>query len=199
LSFSELRAPFVIRLDEQGRWFAGSQDTSERRIGWRMAIGGFLRFRETELCVVSVHLESSTDKWDRQRQMQRLFKQLARQTDGRPVIIGGDLNTSSLPPANGSTHDWFECPEQYEPLFEFAQRHGYEWRTFNLNLPTERTRPDGTPAPPFRKIDWFLTSGLRGSDPETIPALSLAGNAISDHDVILVTCTIKRSGLSNGC
>jgi len=188
LCCSKLHDPFVIRLDEAGRWFAGTQDTSERRIGWRMAIGGFYPFGRSKLCVLSVHLESSTDSRDRAHQMSLLFEGLKVFARGCPVIIGGDLNTSELPPADGAHLEWFEAPFAYEPLFELAQEAGFEWQTSNIAFPTERTRPDGTPMPPFRKIDWFLTRGLRASDARTVPAVDSSGVAISDHEVIVVSC-----------
>ena len=89
------------------------------------------------------------------------------------MLIGGDLNTSTV------SRDWARgtgvkpvLPEErvldpvpFEPMFEVAAAHGYDWRACNaLNVPTQRTRPDGTPAPPLGKIDWFLCRGLLASD-----------------------------------
>ena len=79
-------------------------------------------------------------------------------------------------------------PVPFEPMFEVAARHGYDWRSCNaLGVPTQRTRPDGTPAPPLSKIDWFLCRGLAASDPATVPAIDAQGVAISDHEVLAVT------------
>ena len=53
--------------------------------------------------------------------------------------------------------------------------------------PTQRTRPDGTPAPPFGKIDWLFARGLRCTDPAIIAAVAADGTAISDHEALAVT------------
>ncbi|MGH6918500.1 MAG: hypothetical protein ACREJ0_12460, partial [Geminicoccaceae bacterium] len=79
-------------------------------------------------------------------------------------------------------------PVRFEPMFAVAAGHGYDWRACNaLNVATQRTRPDGTPAAPLGKIDWFLCRGLVASDPATLPAVDARGVAISDHDVLAVT------------
>ena len=79
-------------------------------------------------------------------------------------------------------------PVPFEPLFEVAAGQGYDWRSCNaLNVPTQRTRPDGTPAAPLGKIDWFLCRGLRASDAATVAAVDAQGVAISDHEVLGVT------------
>ena len=71
---------------------------------------------------------------------------------------------------------------------EVAAGHGYDWRSCNaLGVPTQRTRPDGTPAPPLGKIDWLLCRGLAASDPATVPAIDAHGVAISDHEVLNVS------------
>jgi hypothetical protein len=54
-------------------------------------------------------------------------------------------------------------------------------------VPTQRTRPDGTPPPPLGRLDWFFSRGLETFDPQTIPAVDDAGAAISDHEVLVVT------------
>ena len=54
----------------------------------------------------------------------------------------------------------------YEPMFETLQARGYDWESCNVPLaPTQRTRPDGTPPPPFGKIDWLFARGLRCTEP----------------------------------
>ena len=51
---------------------------------------------------------------------------------------------------------------------------------------TERMRPDGTPRPPYRKIDWFFTRGAAVRRAVVVPAIDATRSAISDHDVIVI-------------
>jgi hypothetical protein len=53
-------------------------------------------------------------------------------------------------------------------------------------VPTQRTRPDGTPPPPLGRIDWFFSRGLAANDPHTVPAVDAERVAISDHEVLTV-------------
>jgi endonuclease/exonuclease/phosphatase family metal-dependent hydrolase len=113
-----------------------------------------------------------------------------------PVLIGGDFNTSTI------SRDWARGtgerpvlpaervldPVPYEPLFEVVAAAGYDWQRCNaLGVPTQRTRPDGTPRPPLGKIDWFFCRGLRAEAAATIPAVDVDGQAISDHEILAVT------------
>ena len=111
------------------------------------------------------------------------------------MLLGGDFNTSTA--SRGWARGTGERqilpaarlldPVPYEPLFEVAAAQGYDWRACNtLGVPTQRTRPDGTPPPPFGRIDWFFSRGLAASDPQTVAAVDAAGGAISDHEVLTV-------------
>jgi endonuclease/exonuclease/phosphatase family metal-dependent hydrolase len=194
LSAVALERPAVIRLETTGDWFDGRH--GERRVGGRIAVAATLTIGGTPVTVVSVHFESHGDPAQRAAQTGRLLEAIEAYAPGRPVLIGGDLNTSTV------SRDWARgtgvkpvLPEErvldpvpYEPMFEVAAAHGYDWRTCNaLRVATQRTRPDGTPAPPLGKIDWFLCRGLRVSDPATLPAVDARGVAISDHEVLGVT------------
>jgi endonuclease/exonuclease/phosphatase family metal-dependent hydrolase len=184
------RAPLadlvVIRLDEGGRWFAASE-TNERRLGWRMAIGGRYGTGRGAVFVVAVHLESSTEARDRARQVETLLAAVETCAGGLPVIIGGDFNTSAMPAADDAPPHWFEAPIAHEPLFGVFRDAGYDWSSANEPRATERTRPDGTPQPPFRRIDWFFTRDVEAQAPRTVPAVDEHGSAISDHDVLVLT------------
>jgi endonuclease/exonuclease/phosphatase family metal-dependent hydrolase len=183
---ANLVRPFVIRLDEGARWFAGEQSTAERRIGARMAIAARIDVGGAPLVVASVHLESSTDPDDRAAQVAVLLRAIDARAPGVPVVIGGDFNTSALPPADAVNGAWFESPGASEPLFDLFADAGYDWRAANQPAATERTRPDGTPRPPFRRIDWFFTRGVAVRRAFTLAATDLAGAAISDHEVIVI-------------
>ena len=61
---------------------------------------------------------------------------------------------------------------RYEPMFAELARRGYDWESCNvMGALTQRTRPDGTPAEPLGRIDWFFARGLACSDPAVIPAV----------------------------
>ena len=186
LSKAALERPVVIHLDEGARWFAGAQATAERRIGWRMAIGAEVMRGGAPLFVCSVHLESSTDPADRAAQCAVLLRAVEERVGGMPVVIAGDFNTAALPPADADDASWFRDPARFEPLFQLFADAGYDWRVSNRPAATERTRPDGTPEPPFRKIDWVFSRGVKVERAFTLAATDLQGSAISDHDAIVI-------------
>jgi endonuclease/exonuclease/phosphatase family metal-dependent hydrolase len=194
LSAVALERPAVIRLETTGDWFDGRH--GERRVGGRMAVAATLPIDRTPVTLVSVHFESHGDPVQRASQMRRLIEAIDAYAPAQPVLIGGDLNTSTV------SRDWARGtgvkpvlpalrvldPVRFEPLFEVAAGHGYDWRACNaLGVPTQRTRQDGTPTPPLGKIDWFLCRGLAVSDPATVPAVDAQGHAISDHEALVVT------------
>ena len=191
LSKAALERPVVMHLDEGARWFAGAQSTQERRIGWRMAIGATVDAGGVPLFVASVHLESSTDPADRAAQVDMLLRAVEERARDCPIVIAGDFNTAALPPADASDASWFQSPSAYEPLFGLFADAGYDWRAANQPAATERTRPDGTPQPPFRKIDWFFTRGVLVRRAFTLAATDLRGSAISDHDVIVIELSVN--------
>lgn len=186
--------PALIRLETAGAWFDGER--GERRVGGRIALVATLVIGGVAVTLVSVHFESHGDSAQRAAQMTLLIEAIDAYAPGQPVLIGGDLNTSTL------SRDWARGtgvkpvlpvervldPVPYEPMFEVAAAQGYDWRACNaLRVPTQRTRPDGTPRPPLGKIDWFLGRDLVMAEPATVPAVDAEGQAISDHEVLLVT------------
>ncbi len=194
LSPHPLERPALVRLERDGNWFDGAN--GERRVGGRMAMVATLQVDGRPVTLAAVHFESHSDPEDRSAQLRRLLGALDRYGGDQPVVIGGDLNTSTLARgwARGSGAKpvlpaaRLLDPVPFEPLFEVAAAAGYDWRSCNAQgVPTQRTRPDGTPAPPLGKIDWFLTRGLEVADARTIPAVDDAGSALSDHEVLAVT------------
>ena len=73
---------------------------------------------------------------------------------------------------------------------------GLAWEEANtMGVATQRSRPDGTPSPPFGRIDWLFTRGLGTHDRRRpLPAVDEAGAAISDHEVLAVDggCRLMR-------
>jgi endonuclease/exonuclease/phosphatase family metal-dependent hydrolase len=194
LSPHGLVKPAVARLESEGDWFDGSR--GERRIGGRIALLATLPLGDGTVTLVNVHLESHSDPEQRAEQVALLLDAIDRHTGDGPVLIGGDFNTSTI------SRDWARGtgvkpmlplervldPVPYEPLFPVMAAAGYDWRSCNASgVPTQRTRPDGTPRPPLGKIDWFFSRGLKASAAVTIPAIDDDGQAISDHEILTVT------------
>ncbi|MDR3474342.1 MAG: endonuclease [Devosia sp.] len=196
LSDVEMGSPFLIRLDDRGSWFDGV--LHERRIGGTIAIGAKVRVAGQLVTMISVHLESHCDPATRAGDMEGMLRRIESIAPGQPVIMGGDFNTSTggLGERYNDRAAWLErirrepdrltSPEPYEPLFEAAKRHGYDWQHANVgDAPTQRFAPGSDR--PNHKLDWFFTRGLRASDPAIVPALRPDGQPSSDHECLAVT------------
>jgi endonuclease/exonuclease/phosphatase family metal-dependent hydrolase len=197
VSRHRLSRPAVIRLELDGAWFDGQR--GERRIGGRIGVAATLTVAGVLVTLVSVHFESHSDPAHRAEQMRRLLDAVDAYAppDRQPVLIGGDFNTSTVgrnwsrgtgdKPKIDDPQRLLD-PVPYEPLFEVAAARGYDWRECNeRGVPTQRTRPDGTPTPPLGRIDWLFARGLRCSSPATVPAVDPSGTALSDHEVLAIT------------
>jgi endonuclease/exonuclease/phosphatase family metal-dependent hydrolase len=199
----ELRRPALLRLEITGRWFDGT--FGERRVGGRIAIMAEMEIGGGPVLLVSVHYESHTGPADRLAQTSILLDAIDAHSPGAPVLIGGDFNTNTLDRSDherprlvtaavAEDPDRLTLPMRYEPMFDELRRRGYDWEHCNImGLRTQRTRPDGTPAEPLGRIDWFFARGLECSDPAVIPAVDGNGVAISDHEALAVT--VRRSAL----
>ena len=196
ISRHSLSRPAVVRLETGGAWFDGAR--GERRVGGRIAVLGQIRLARRAVTLASVHFESHSDPDDRATQMTMLLAAIDRYDPEAPVIVGGDFNTQSVPwmlakdamdrrALLADDPDRLVDPVRYEPLFAVAADRGYDWQAANRQGPTQRQRPDGTPSPPFGRIDWFFCRGLAATDPRTVPAVDADGTAISDHDALIVT------------
>jgi endonuclease/exonuclease/phosphatase family metal-dependent hydrolase len=194
LSTLALESPLLIRLETDGDWFDGRH--GERRVGGRCAVAASVTMGARRIALVSVHLESHSDPALRAEQMRRLFDAIDRFEPAQPVVIGGDLNTSTF--AHAATVQESDRqgairedprrliePERYEPLFEIARARGYEWTAANAVGPTERD-PASEPTM-LGHIDWLLVRGLNVSEPAIIPAVDERGDMISDHEMIEAT------------
>jgi endonuclease/exonuclease/phosphatase family metal-dependent hydrolase len=194
LSGLRLESPALIRLEMDGDWFDGGH--GERRVGGRCAVAASIATGAGHIVFVSAHLESHSGPALRAEQMRRLFDAVDQLAPGQPVVIGGDLNTSTLTrTAAGRKLDAQAAvredpsrlvePERYEPLFEIAHGRGYEWKAANALGPTERAPAEQSAI--LGHIDWFLVRGLRVFDSVIVPAIDEQGNIISDHEMIMTT------------
>jgi endonuclease/exonuclease/phosphatase family metal-dependent hydrolase len=182
LSRLPIRDVALIRLDDGAAWWLEAEG-DQRRLGWRMAIAATVETTEGPILAVAVHLESKSDAADRAGQMARLLAVVEARAGGMPVVIGGDLNTKDLLELDEG--DWLANPQAREPLFGMLLEAGFDWASANTGDQTLRSRPDGTPLPPFCRIDWLFSRGLAAANPRTIPALDRSGSAISDHDLVV--------------
>ena len=181
LTRTALADPFLVRLDDGAVWFLDAEK-GQRRLGWRMAIGGRIETAGGPVLAVSVHLESKTDPADRAAQVKRLLGHIETLAAGMPVVIGGDFNTK---PLLGDDTAWFDDPSDREPLFTLMRHAGFDWHAANRPEITTRTRPDGDPKPPHKRLDWLFARGLAASNPATVAAVDEEGRAISDHDLVV--------------
>jgi endonuclease/exonuclease/phosphatase family metal-dependent hydrolase len=197
VSRAKLARPALIRLEASGRWFDGAFD--ERRVGGRIAMMAETVIAGVPVVLVSAHYESHSDPADRCDQTRTMLDAIEAYAPGRPVLIGGDFNTSTFSLAEKQDRtrvaealkadpQRLVAPMTYEPMFALLEQRGYDWADCNVPLaPTQRTRPDGTPPPPFGKIDWLFSRGLACTAPVVIPAIDRDGVAISDHEALAVT------------
>jgi endonuclease/exonuclease/phosphatase family metal-dependent hydrolase len=192
-----LQRPALARLEASGRWFDGA--FHERRVGGRIAMLAELEIDGGPVLLVSAHYESHTGPADRLLQTRAMLDAIDAHAPGVPVLIGGDFNTSTfdleykrdakfVAVALAADPQRLAAPIPHEPMFELLRERGYDWESCNvMGAPTQRTRPDGTPAPPFGKIDWLFARGLQCSEPAVIAAVDPAGVAVSDHEVLAVS------------
>ena len=192
---SQLQRPDVIRFDEGGDWFNDLR--GEPRVGGRMAVVATVQLDGVDVELASAHLDSHSDADSRAHEMQALVRAIDARSTG-PAVIGGDLNTFGatfaeladigvarrLREADPGRFSW---PAAYEPLFEVARDHGYDWIDANVASPTTRHAPDGAPHHVPLKLDWILVRGLEARRPTVVPALGAGGEPLSDHDLVAVS------------
>ena len=196
VSVHRLERPALVRLETSGRWFDGT--FGERRVGGRIAVMAELRVAGAPVLLVSAHYESHTGPADRLAQTRAMLDAIDTHAPDRPVLIGGDFNTSTFELEDKGRPELVRAalardperlvdPVRHEPMFGLLAERGYDWAGCNVALaPTQRTRPDGTPPPPFGKIDWLFARALRCREPALVPAVDGEGVAISDHEVLTV-------------
>jgi endonuclease/exonuclease/phosphatase family metal-dependent hydrolase len=189
-----LERPAVVRLEARGDWWSGER--GQRRVGGRIAVLCTLAVAGVDVTVAAVHLDSHGDPDQRAEELGGLLAAIDAYAPGRPAVIGGDLNThtfsasrrqdpAEIRRALSEDPDRLSRPTGYEPLFALAEERGFGWRSCNApgisTQRTERGRGD-------LKLDWFLTRGLRASEPEVIAAQDPStGSPLSDHEAVAVT------------
>jgi endonuclease/exonuclease/phosphatase family metal-dependent hydrolase len=166
--------PFLFRLDDHGAWFV--ETSPEPRIGGRCAVGGWVETEAGPVLAVSAHLESAAMPGDRGAAFAGLLEAVEAEAEGRPVILGGDLNTGL-----GAGGDW-----EAEPLLHDARRRGYALHSGAGGETTTRASRITRDPPRAYKLDWILTRGLATGSSRVVPALAPDGTVLSDHDLVTV-------------
>ncbi|HVA41390.1 MAG TPA: endonuclease/exonuclease/phosphatase family protein [Candidatus Binataceae bacterium] len=143
-----------------------------------------------------VHLERLWDPEGRGRQMEDFLSSIGHDA---PVIVGGDLNTTTV----DMDRRWqllraclaiavrprrFRRPEPYEPLFDRIKAHGFSIE--GANVPAVPTfTMSGLIPPRWRpKLDWIAARGIQpvtGSATVVPARTSIIGRRVSDHDFVL--------------
>lgn len=188
----------LVRIEAGGSWYR--PESSEPRVGGRMAVVGVVPLGNDELIVGAVHLESESDPDGRAAQLAVVLDALDECYGRGPAVVGGDLNTFSagrdqlrrpaafdeLTAADAERWSW---PVPHEPLFAVAAAHGFTIAGANLAEPTIRVAGAIQPVSLLR-LDWLLVRGVTASEPATIAAVDNNGQILSDHDAVAVTVTL---------
>lgn len=173
----------IIETSDKGQWYC--LDWHHPRIGGRRALLADVRIGGKSLRLGSAHLESLSNGPSRAGEVEAI---LAGVDEGctRPVVIGGDFNTRSVPYCSPAPIEmsWLPDASLFEPLFEVLARHGFDWIKANSCVPTRRTLENGLPVPPHRRMDWLVTRSLVATNPIVWPALNSRDFPISDHDLV---------------
>ena len=154
-----------------------------------MAMAAQIETAQGSLTLVSVHYESESDAQGRADQSRRLVTCIEAKYGNGPCVVGGDLNTAAL--TGLSQGRVLNSPQEEEPLFEVFAAAGYDWRSVNAGGPTTRAAPGKLARYPLITLDWLFSRGVLGHSPRIIPALSLQGEYLSDHEVITALVEIR--------
>ena len=188
---ASLGDPGVVRLPETGLgWFA--TDSPQPRVGGRMAVVATVTIDGVAVEVASAHLENRGDPAHRAEQMEALLQVFGRagpRRSGRRrrrlQHARRQLCRAVRPPAGAPMRRTdparFSWPVPYEPLFDVARAHGFEWTDANVAAPTtahdSRALPDHVPI----RLDWLFVRGLAARRAAVVPA-----GGLSDHHLVSV-------------
>jgi endonuclease/exonuclease/phosphatase family metal-dependent hydrolase len=189
ISASSLADLAVVRLPDVGAgWFA--VDSSQPRVGGRMAVVATVAIDGVPVHVASTHLENRTTADHRAQQLEVVLRAIDERDADGPAIVGGDFNTigadidvlldRAAVRALRENEPWrFTWPVVYEPLFEVARAHGFVWTEANVAAPTMDHAWAGLPDLVPMRLDWLLVRGLVARRPAVVPA-----GGLSDHHLV---------------
>ena len=148
------------------------------------------------LTIGVAHLERRWDPAGRGRQMEDFLQALG---DEARVIVGGDLNTSTM----DMDRRWsllraaakivvspgrFREPQAHEPLFDRLKEHGLSIEGANVPRAPTFTVSRAVPTRWRPKLDWIAARGVAPKERSArvvAARTSLLGRRVSDHDFVL--------------
>lgn len=210
LSRYELLEPMIFRLPMAYDWFYDEQ----KRLGGRNALFAKIRVNNRLIGLVCTHLENRTSPLKRKEQMEFILKHAKEYFNDMPVIIAGDMNTNTCDGNNEveflnfyenrlSQTDRVDSPEKYEPILQFVEDEGFDYKGANVERKITRRKPFVGKGSLDLNLDWFFVKGLKCVEPaviktiytfEELEGISLAdakgkeGLEFSDHNAISVKC-----------
>ena len=203
LSRAELKRPALVR-------FALSDHDHMKRKwpGSRLAVLATIELAGQEVVFASVHFENRITPEQRGHVMESLLNQIEEYAPQLPAVVAGDMNTLTFA-VDMKTFlnlDWVrqlmkEDPDRilnpipHEPLFQIAQKYGYDWQDCNIiSKPTQRYFFGPLSLRGGRNMDWFLIKGLVSSEPAVIDATPPdIAFPLSDHEVICVNTELTKN------
>ncbi|MGZ3619085.1 MAG: hypothetical protein ACXVAA_01135 [Candidatus Binataceae bacterium] len=165
-------------------------------VGAHQGVLASIRADGRRVTIGVVHLERRWDPEGRGRQMEDFLRAIG---DAAPVIIGGDLNTTTMDMdqpwslletlAEIVSHPQrFREPQPYEPLFERLREHGLSIEGANVPEAPTFTFSRMVPLRWRPKLDWIAARGIQpvNGSAAVVPArTSIFGRRVSDHDFVL--------------
>ena len=165
-------------------------------VGSHQAVLASIKFDSRRVTMGVAHLERRWDPEGRGQQMDDFLSAIGNEA---PVIIGGDLNTTTIDmdrrcellraAAAIVLHPRrFREPRSHEPLFERIKEHGFSIE--EANVPGVPTFTVSRLVPPLwrPKLDWIAARGIRpvkGSATVVPARTSILGRRVSDHDFVV--------------
>ncbi len=154
----------ALHLPEGYNWYFDEQ----KRIGERVALFCELDVAGKRLGAVCVHLENRTVPALRAAQTEAILKKADEMFGTLPILIGGDFNSNAFDYSEASAAAAYARqkvdgtvvdPTSIEPLFDAAERAGFDYRSLNgTHLPTRR-RPTGDGTLKLH-LDWIFGRGV---------------------------------------
>ena len=187
LSRYPLLDPCLIPLDDGGLWYVTNpKGDGQHRVGGRMAMAARIDTARGPLILAAAHYESESDPSLRAEQTGILLDALERQYGEGKAVIGGDLNTNWLADGTRTAAEIVADPASVEPAFAHFARAGFDWRGAVSPGFTTRAAPGKSVKYPLMVLDWLMVRDVAPFAPRTWPAISSAGQYLSDHEMLSV-------------
>ncbi|WP_428925099.1 endonuclease/exonuclease/phosphatase family protein [Marinibacterium sp. SX1] len=185
LSRYPLIDPCLVPLDDGGLWYVTNpKGDGQHRVGGRMAMAARIDTANGPLTLAAAHYESESDPSLRAEQTRILTDALDARYGTGKAVIGGDLNTNWLADGTRTAAEITADPASVEPSFAHFAQAGYDWRGAVAPGFTTRAAPGKSVKYPLMVLDWLLVRDVAPFDPRIWPAVSAAGQYLSDHEML---------------